>query len=466
MPFEPKIIAFLCTWCSYTGADTAGIARLKSPANIRAIRVPCSGRVSPEIIMRTFDQGADGVLVLGCHIGECHYDSGNHRTAKRIPILHALMTFAGLEPERLRLDWVSASEGERFSRITTEFTEAVRALGPVKWRVGHRNIPIDKISVEEQKVPTHTGLPSESGDYNQQTQTIRLAARDLLSSGQVDCVIGYEVGPRGYTRPAFIHHPEEVERLVWNQECTHNLTTYLSYKLNPPNHGSRGKTDHKPSVAVVVKPCDSRAINVLLAENRFSRDQVHVIGVVCDGIYNASPSGAATNGSRLQTKCQACVERVPVVYDTLVGEATGLKATQEQMSAPTLQRISNLDHMTPAERMEFWLSQFDRCIRCYACRQACPMCDCSTCLYERDDSLWVGMGIGVNEKRAFHLGRAFHLAGRCVGCDECERVCPMNIPISLLNHKLSEEVSTHFGYHAGLAVVPTPFVTILGGEES
>ena len=134
MTFEPKIIAFLCTWCSYTGADTAGIARVKSPANLRAVRVPCSGRVSPELVMRAFDQGADGVLVLGCHIGECHYDSGNHRAAKRIPVLHSLMTFVGLEAERLRLDWVSASEGERFSHIATEFTDSVRALGPVHCR--------------------------------------------------------------------------------------------------------------------------------------------------------------------------------------------------------------------------------------------------------------------------------------------------------------------------------------------
>lgn len=132
--YEPRIIAYLCTWCSYTGADTAGIARLKIPSNLRAVRVPCSGRVSPELILRTFDQGADGVLVLGCHIGECHYDSGNHRTAKRLPVLHTLLTFAGLEPERLRLDWVSASEGERFARIVNEFTEAVRPLGPCRWR--------------------------------------------------------------------------------------------------------------------------------------------------------------------------------------------------------------------------------------------------------------------------------------------------------------------------------------------
>jgi F420-non-reducing hydrogenase iron-sulfur subunit len=136
--YEPKIIGFLCTWCSYTGADLAGTSRMKSPWNLRAVRVPCSGRVSPELVMKAFDQGADGVLVLGCHIGECHYDNGNHRTAKRLPVLQTLMSFAGLEPERLRLDWVSASEGERFARIVTEFTEAVRELGPCRWQQNGR----------------------------------------------------------------------------------------------------------------------------------------------------------------------------------------------------------------------------------------------------------------------------------------------------------------------------------------
>lgn len=150
--YEPKIIGFLCTWCSYTGADLAGTSRLKSPWNLRAVRVPCSGRVSPELIMRAFDQGADGVLVLGCHIGECHYDNGNHRTAKRVPMLHNLMEFSGLEPERLRLDWVSASEGDRFARLVTEFTEAVRELGPCQWRQkpianGHRLPLIEDIEV-------------------------------------------------------------------------------------------------------------------------------------------------------------------------------------------------------------------------------------------------------------------------------------------------------------------------------
>jgi coenzyme F420-reducing hydrogenase delta subunit len=147
--YEPKIIAFLCTWCSYTGADLAGTSRLKSPHNIRSIRVPCSGRVPPELIIKAFEEGADGVIVLGCHIGECHYDSGNHRAAKRIPVLHSLMTFSGLEPERLRLDWVSASEGARFVSIVSEFTETVRALGPCQWPLTGQE---DPIALDEQAV--------------------------------------------------------------------------------------------------------------------------------------------------------------------------------------------------------------------------------------------------------------------------------------------------------------------------
>jgi ferredoxin len=280
------------------------------------------------------------------------------------------------------------------------------------------------------------------------TEAIRLKASELLASGQVDCIIGYEVGPRGRTRPAFIYRPEEVERLVWNPDCTHNLITYLRDKLRPV----KGKEPPRP-VAVVVKPCDSRAINVLVAENAFERQQVHAIGVVCEGIR-------AEDGS-LQSPCVTCNEHVPRVCDTLIGDPS---ADAIQPAAPVVPGITQLEAATPAERMAFWLSQFDRCIRCYACRQACPMCDCPTCLYERDDSTWVGMGIGVNEKRTFHLGRAYHLAGRCIGCNECERVCPMEIPISYLNQKLAQEIERSFGFHAGLAPVVSPIVTVLAGE--
>ncbi len=462
MSFEPKIIAFLCTWCSYTGADTAGIARLKSPANIRAIRVPCSGRVAPEWIMKAFDQGADGVLVLGCHIGECHYESGNHRAAKRIPVLQELMAYAGLEPERLRLDWVSASEGERYSRITTEFTEAVRALGPVQWHA-----PVQGSSFTRPKLASNLlKMPAQQKErWQAMTQELQQTARDLLASEEVDCVIGYETGPRHRTRPVFIYKADDADRLVWNQDCTHNLTTYLGQKLMRSQFGKLTSNTHRvKKTAVVVKACDSRGINVLLAEKRFEREQVHVIGVICDGIREGAGFDNRPEGV-LQRRCQACTDTKPAIADTLIGLN---EARIDRLPARDVEEVygcPQLDALPPAERMQYWLSQFDRCLRCYACRQACPMCDCPTCLYERDDSLWAGMGIELNDKRTFHLGRAYHLAGRCIGCDECERVCPVDIPISLLNRKLVAEMEAMFGYHAGMAPVPAPFVTILGPEE-
>jgi F420-non-reducing hydrogenase iron-sulfur subunit len=132
--FEPRIVGFLCNWCSYGGADAAGTARLKYPPSLRIVRVMCSGRVSPELVVRAFREGADGVLVLGCHIGDCHYQDGNHRTAKRIPILQNLLGYLGIRPDRLRLDWVSSAESKRFQEIVTEFTETVRTLGPSELR--------------------------------------------------------------------------------------------------------------------------------------------------------------------------------------------------------------------------------------------------------------------------------------------------------------------------------------------
>lgn len=128
--FEPKIIAFLCNWCSYAGADLCGVSRYQYPTNIRIIRVMCSARVPPHIMLEAFEKGADGVLLAGCHPGDCHYISGNYYTEKRAKATKKLMEYAGVEPQRLRLEWVSASEGERFSKLVAQFVDEIKNLGP------------------------------------------------------------------------------------------------------------------------------------------------------------------------------------------------------------------------------------------------------------------------------------------------------------------------------------------------
>jgi len=136
MAFEPRIVGFLCNWCSYTGADLAGTSRIKYKPNVRAIRVMCSARVDPTFIVKAFREGADGVLICGCHPGDCHYSEGNYKTMRRIPLLKRLLAQYGIEEERVRLEWVSASEGKLFAEVVDEHTETVRRLGPCRVKSG------------------------------------------------------------------------------------------------------------------------------------------------------------------------------------------------------------------------------------------------------------------------------------------------------------------------------------------
>jgi len=128
--FEPKIVAFLCNWCSYTGADLAGTSRVKYQPNIRVIRVMCSARIDPTFVIKALVDGADGVLVCGCHPGDCHYSEGNYKAMRRFPLLKRMLADYGIEDERVRLEWVSASEGKRFGEVVDDMTDHVRALGP------------------------------------------------------------------------------------------------------------------------------------------------------------------------------------------------------------------------------------------------------------------------------------------------------------------------------------------------
>jgi len=130
--FNPKIMTFLCNWCSYAGADLAGVSRIQYPPNTRVIRVPCSGRVDPLFILKCLQDGYDGVLVSGCHPGDCHYISGNYVARRKFAVLKKALEFMGMEPDRVQFSWVSAGEGEKFSQVISKVTETVKALGPAK----------------------------------------------------------------------------------------------------------------------------------------------------------------------------------------------------------------------------------------------------------------------------------------------------------------------------------------------
>ena len=158
--FEPVIVGFLCNWCSYTGADLAGTSRRHYLPNVRIIRVMCSGRVEPTFVLKALEDGADGVLVAGCHPGDCHYQEGNYKTMRRMTLLKRMLEQFGIEPERVRLEWISASEANVFVEVVNEMTEQIRALGPLK--LGHFEDAADKTPTAGKLSTAHTAAASVS----------------------------------------------------------------------------------------------------------------------------------------------------------------------------------------------------------------------------------------------------------------------------------------------------------------
>ncbi len=279
-------------------------------------------------------------------------------------------------------------------------------------------------------------------------EQIRSAARQYLENGDVSVVIGYERGPKGKVRPAFVHQADDAERLVWSPECNLNLVTYLHNYKHSPRRGVP-----VPRVAVVVRPCDARAVNLLLHEQQIKRENVKVIGVTC--------AGSEVDGE-LRQACTVCQERVPVIYDVLVEPEQPVEVPEAQDDYGD---VAEMESWTPGERLEYWAKEFDRCIRCYACRQACPGCYCFECVAEQVFPHWTSIALELPEKYFFHVMRAFHLAGRCVGCDACEVVCPMDIPLSKLNRMLAKEVEALFGYHTGDDPETLPPLATFSPEE-
>lgn len=266
------------------------------------------------------------------------------------------------------------------------------------------------------------------------TDRIREIARSWLEEGRVEAFVGFRRREDGSVVPVSIRDASEADRLVFDDACIHNLMSYVDLKGDE-------------RLGILLKGCDGRALVQLLAEGEIDRERISVVGVVCPGLRgNGSEDGG------LAAKCVTCRVNTPPVYDELV-EPEGAEPWDRDA---TLDALARIEAMSYEERAAYFKTEFDKCIRCYACRDICPLCYCEECVTEKTTPQWVEVSIKPSSNFYWHLIRAYHLAGRCVECGECDRACPVGIPLGLLNQKLATDVERLFEYRAGTDPQATP----------
>ncbi len=257
------------------------------------------------------------------------------------------------------------------------------------------------------------------------TEKIREISERLLKDGTVEAVIGYRKGSVENTNePCIIRSSEKTNDLVWDSNCRINLANYL--------------TNRTDKVAIVAKGCDSRNINTQIIENKIKRDQLFIIGVPCSGMTKKEDT------SDLQENCKVCHHKNPVVYDELVA------AEVEESKPGRFEDVNKIEAMGVEEKWKFFEDLLDPCTRCYACKNACPLCYCPTCFVDESKPQWVGKGMDPIDVRTYHFLRAYHCAGRCTDCGACESACPQGINMRHFTKKLEKECFEQFGWEAGL----------------
>ena len=272
---------------------------------------------------------------------------------------------------------------------------------------------------------------------------LRETAKKLLSEGTVQVVIGFGVIETGAVGPIFVTKPEDADKLVWNDDCHINLTVYLT----------RPEVKRLGKAAIVVKPCDARALVVLANEGQINLEEITAIGMVCAGVKET--------GGRHSSRCEICYGHVPQNVNILIGDPAQAPkdlTKEERRQLGKYKRIEDVQAMSPDERLNYWKNEFARCVRCYACRQSCPLCYCNQCVADKNRPVRIPTSASLTGNFAWNILRAFHLAGRCVSCGACSAACPAGIDLNLINLTLASAAEKEFNHLSGTVVGAKPLI--------
>ena len=337
----------------------------------------------------------------------------------------------------------------------------------------------------------------QAQDYQTITTKLHEEVRKLLELKDIKYIIGWKPGSYGLRiSPAFIDDPKNIENLIWSPFCINNLSVYptLEEKLPLP----RGVAEDIRRIGVVVKGCDSRGLVQLFAENGMPRERIVIIGCPCTGQidpekimpillakgadkniqltdldvtdledkfkFNIKQNNIEFESPKIEViynKCITCKYPNPIISDILLTSPVEPRGK----ALEGYEKVGELEALEANEKWKYWAEKFDRCIRCYACREICPVCYCKECLTDKWEPDWVNKSVNLTENTMFHIIRAYHMAGRCISCHECERACPVGIPLLELYKKLEKDIIAEFDFEPGTDPEAKPLLSTFNPED-